>query len=116
VTLIGQPVITGKVVTKGRYGQLVARVWDLDPKSGRQSMITRGVYRLRDDQKGKFSFTLDGNGWKFPKAHRIVVELLGRDAPTYARSPTSFSASVTSVKVKLPVRDRPSKKRRITKP
>jgi predicted acyl esterase len=116
VTLLGQPVITGKVVTKGRNGQLAARIWDLGPKSGTQRLITRGVYRLVDNQKGKFTFTLDGNGWKFAKGHRIVVELLGRDAPTYAASPTSFSATLTGVKVTLPVRDKPNRKRRITKP
>jgi hypothetical protein len=104
VTLIGQPVITGKVVTKGTYGQIDARVWDIDPKTRKQRLITRGVYRLVDNQKGSFKFILDGNGWKFAKKHRIVVELLGRDAPTYAASPTPFSATLTKVKVKLPVR------------
>jgi fermentation-respiration switch protein FrsA (DUF1100 family) len=109
VTLIGQPVITGKVVTKGRYGQIAARVWDLDPKARTQLLITRGVYRLKDDQKGRFTFTLDGNGWKFAKRHRIVVELLGRDSPTYGASPTTFSATLTNVKVALPVREKASK-------
>jgi pimeloyl-ACP methyl ester carboxylesterase len=104
VTLIGQPVITGKVAAKGRYGQIDARVWDLDPKTHKQRLITRGVYRLTDNQKGSINFTLDGNGWKFVKKHRIVVELLGRDAPTYGASPASFSATLSKVKVTLPVR------------
>ncbi len=104
ITLIGQPVITGKVVTKGRYGQLDARVWDVDPKTHKQRLITRGAYRLTDNQKGSFKFTLDGNGWKFAKKHGIVVELLGRDAPTYGASPAPFSATLTKVKVTLPVR------------
>jgi pimeloyl-ACP methyl ester carboxylesterase len=103
-TLIGQPVITGKVATKGTYGQLDARVWDLNPKTGKQQLIDRGAYRLEDNQKGSFRFTLDGNGWKFPKGHKIVVELLGRDAPTYGPSPAAFSATLTKVKVALPVR------------
>jgi pimeloyl-ACP methyl ester carboxylesterase len=103
-TLIGQPVITGKVVAKGTYGQLDARLWDLNPKTGKQQLIDRGAYRLEDNQKGSFRFTLDGNGWKFPKGHKIVVELLGRDAPTYGPSPAAFSATLTKVKVALPVR------------
>jgi pimeloyl-ACP methyl ester carboxylesterase len=106
VTLIGQTVVSGKVATKGRYGQLDARVWDLDPKTGQQRLIDRGTYRLTDDQKGSFRFTLDGNGWKFPKGHRIVTELLGRDAPTYGASPAAFSATLTKVKVSLPVREK----------
>jgi pimeloyl-ACP methyl ester carboxylesterase len=103
-TLIGQAVITGTVATKGRYGQLDARVWDLNPKTGKQQLIDRGAYRLTDDQRGSFRFTLDGNGWRFPKGHKIVVELLGRDAPTYGPSPAAFSATLTKVKVSLPVR------------
>jgi pimeloyl-ACP methyl ester carboxylesterase len=103
-TLIGQPVITGTVAVKGRYGQLDARLWDLNAKTGKQQLIDRGAYRLKDNEKGTFRFTLDGNGWKFPKGHRIVVELLGRDAPTYGVSPATFSATLTKVKVSLPVR------------
>jgi pimeloyl-ACP methyl ester carboxylesterase len=103
-TLIGQTVITGKVAVKGRYGQLDARVWDRNPKTGKQQLIDRGAYRLKDNEQGGFRFTLDGNGWTFPKGHRIVVELLGRDAPTYGASPAAFSATLSKVKVALPVR------------
>ncbi|MCW3004744.1 MAG: hypothetical protein JWQ20_4042 [Conexibacter sp.] len=105
-TLIGQSVVTGRVAVKGRYGQLDARLWDFNPKSGKQLLIDRGAYRLKDHEKGTFRFTLDGNGWRFPKGHRIVVELLGRDAPTYGASPAAFSAALTKVKVSVPVRER----------
>jgi pimeloyl-ACP methyl ester carboxylesterase len=114
VTLIGLPVITGRVATKGKLGQLDARLWDRS-RGGAQRLITRGTYRLTDNQKGRFRFALDGNGWKFAKGHRIVVELLGADAPTYGRSAASFSAKLTKVKVALPVREKPSKKRGITR-
>jgi fermentation-respiration switch protein FrsA (DUF1100 family) len=103
-TLIGQTVVTGKVVVKGRYGQLDARVWDLNPATGKERLIDRGAYRLKDNEKGSFRFTLDGNGWKFPKGHKIVVELLGRDAPTYGPSPAVFRATLSKVRVALPVR------------
>jgi predicted acyl esterase len=103
-TLIGQPVITGKVAVTGRYGQLDARLWDVDPKTGKGQLVDRGAYRLEDDQRGSFRFTLDGNGWKLTKDHRIVVELLGRDAPTYGPSPAAFRATLTKVEVALPVR------------
>ena len=86
-TLVGRPVITGRVTTTGDYGQIVARLWDLDPRTSEQLLITRGAYRLEDDEQGAFRFTLDGNGWRFAKGHRVVVELVGRDAPTYGREP-----------------------------
>ena len=103
-TLLGQTKVTGRVAVKGRYGQIDARVWDLNPKTGKQQLVDRGVYRLKDNEKGSFTFTLDGNGWKFPKGHQITVELLGRDAPTYGASPSAFSATLTGVKVALPIR------------
>ncbi|MDX6700561.1 MAG: hypothetical protein QOF26_787 [Baekduia sp.] len=106
VTQIGRPVITGHVVVKGRYGQLDARLWDVDPKSGKHLLIDRGAYRLTDNQKGSFRFTLDGNGWRYAKGHGLLVELLGRDSPTYGASPAAFSATLSKVKVSVPVREK----------
>jgi hypothetical protein len=106
VTLIGLPVITGRVVAKGTFGQLDARLWDLDPRTGSQRLITRGTYRLADNQAGAFRFALDGNGWRFAKGDRIVLELLGRDAPTYGPSPAPFAAKLRNLRVTLPVRER----------
>ncbi|WP_081690955.1 CocE/NonD family hydrolase [Conexibacter woesei] len=103
-TLLGQTVLTGRVAVRGRYGQLDARLWDLNPRTGKARLIDRGAYRLNDNFRGTFRFTLDGNGYKFAKGHRIVVELLGRDAPTYGPSPTAFSATLTKVKAMLPLR------------
>jgi pimeloyl-ACP methyl ester carboxylesterase len=106
VTLIGLPALTGQVKTSGKNAALAARLWDLDPKANTQQLVTRGVYRLTDNQKGRFRLDLDGNGWKFPKGHKVVVELLGKDFPTYQASPNDFSATFTGVSVSLPVRER----------
>jgi pimeloyl-ACP methyl ester carboxylesterase len=113
-TLLGRPVITGRAAVSGRYGQIDARVWDLF--GGKQRLITRGVYRLKDNEKGPFTFTLDGNGWRFAPGHRVVVELLGRDSPTYGASITPWTATLTGVRVKLPVREKPSRKNGIAQP
>ncbi len=104
VTLLGLPVITGKVRTTGRYGQLDARVWDLDPKTNTQVLITRGTYRLDTNQRGRFRFIVDGGGWRFASGHKIVVELLGRDSPTYQASPEEFSAKLSKLRITLPIR------------
>ena len=104
VTMLGQPVITGRVRARGRYGQVIARLWDLNPRNGEQLLITRGAYRLRRNQRGRFRFTLDGNGWRFARGHRIVVELLGRDEPTYAAAPEPFTARLSRLRVRVPVR------------
>jgi fermentation-respiration switch protein FrsA (DUF1100 family) len=104
VTMVGQPVVTGRVRARGRYGQVIARLWDLDPNTGTQLLITRGAYRLERNQRGRFRFTLDGNGWRFARGHRIVVELLGRDEPTYAAAPAPFVARLSRLRIALPVR------------
>jgi predicted acyl esterase len=106
VTLLGQPLLTGRVRAEGRFGQIAARLWDLDPAAGTQRLVTRGVYRLRDDERGRFRFRLDGNGWRFDQGHRVVVELLGRDEPAYGASPGAFSATLTGVQARLPLRER----------
>ncbi|HEX8086954.1 MAG TPA: CocE/NonD family hydrolase [Solirubrobacteraceae bacterium] len=103
-TMIGRPVITGRVNARGRYGQIDARLWDFNPRTGEQLLITRGAYRLEDDEKGSFRFTLDGNGWRFAKGRRVVVELTGRDEPTYRRSPATWRATLTKLRVALPAR------------
>jgi len=96
--------VSGRVRTTGRSSGSSTRVWDLNTKTRTQRLITRGAYRPTENQRGRFRFTLDGDGWRFAKGRRIVVELVGRDAPTYAPSPTPFSATLTGVRVAVPVR------------
>ena len=102
-TLLGQPVLTGRVVARGADAAIFARLWDLDPKTRKQRLITRGAYRL-DPGTRSFRFALDGNGWTFPRGHRIVLELLGRDAPTYLPAPSAFSARLSNLRLTLPLR------------
>ncbi len=103
-TVIGQTVITGHVATQGNRGQIDARLWDLNPATREARLVDRGVYALTNNQTGRFQFVLDGAGWHFPAGDRIVVEFLGRDAPTYAASRTAFSARLTHVTATLPTR------------
>ena len=104
ITLLGRPVITGRARVFGRYGQVIARLWDLDPRTNRQRLITRGAYRFLRNQRGRFRFVLDGNGWRFERGHRIVVELVGRDEPTYDAAPEPFRATLSRLRVALPAR------------
>ena len=39
--------------------------------------MSRGVYRLRDNQRGNLLFQLFGNGWRFARGHVAKLELLG---------------------------------------
>jgi hypothetical protein len=104
-TLLGLPTVSAHVVVSGRFGQLDSRLWDVDP-SGQQTLISRGAYRLLDNENGDIAFQLQGNAWRFAPGHRAKLELLGRD-PGYLRPSNggSFSVRVTGVTVELPTRE-----------
>jgi pimeloyl-ACP methyl ester carboxylesterase len=100
-TLMGLPTVTATVKTVGPFGELVARLWDVLP-SGEQRLITRGVYRLNDNQEGTITFQLHGNGYEFPAGDTVKLQLLGRDAPYYRASNGTFAIEATNVTVSLP--------------
>jgi hypothetical protein len=104
-TLLGRPTVTADIVTAGANGQLASRLWDVDA-AGQQVLVTRGVYRLTDNQRGRVTFQLNGNGYRFASGHVPRLELLGRDAPAFRASNGSFSVKVTKLRVVLPVAER----------
>ena len=103
-TLLGRTDISARVRVRGSGAQLDGRLWDVDPSTGRQRLVDRGVVRLRSARTVRFG--LDGNGWRFARGHTVKVELLGRDAPTYRASNGAFSVALSRVRVALPTRER----------
>jgi fermentation-respiration switch protein FrsA (DUF1100 family) len=103
-TLLGRTSISARVRVRGANAQLVGRLWDVDPATGRQRLVDRGVVRLRSART--LSLRLNGNGWRFARGHTVKVELLGRDAPTYRPSNGTFSVDVSRLSVVLPTRER----------
>jgi len=101
-TMLGLPIVEARVETRGRGGFLAARLWDVHGR--RQTLVSRGVYRLRDNQTGKVTFQLFGNGWRFGRGHTAKLELVGND-PAYLRTSNfKFSAKVSRLHVMLPER------------
>ena len=43
------------------------------------ALVSRGVYRLLDNQSGEILFQLFGNGWRFRRGHVARLELVGRE-------------------------------------
>jgi predicted acyl esterase len=101
--MMGLPTITAHVATTGAYGQIDARLWDV-LHSGEERLISRGVYRLTENQTGTIKFQLHGNGYEFANGDTVKLELLGRDAPYYRASNTPFTVEVSDVSVALPTR------------
>jgi pimeloyl-ACP methyl ester carboxylesterase len=101
-TLLGMPTVQADIQTKGRGGLIAARLWDVH--RGEQVLVSRGVYRLRDDQRGEILFQLFGNGWRFGRGHTAKLELLGRDPNFLRTSNFKFSYRLSDTRVDLPGR------------
>jgi fermentation-respiration switch protein FrsA (DUF1100 family) len=104
-TLLGLPTVRASIHTTGRFGEIVSRLWDVAP-NGTQLLVTRGVYRLLDDQRGRVVFQLQGNGYQFEPGHQVKLELTGSDAPHWRKSNGTFSVRVSRLRVDLPVAGR----------
>ena len=100
-TMLGLPTVTADINTTGAFGEITARLWDVLP-SGEQRLITRGVYRLGENQQGTISFQLHGNGYEFAKGDTVKLQLLGRDAPYYRASNGTFAVEIKNLSVSLP--------------
>jgi predicted acyl esterase len=99
--MLGMPTVTATVKTLGPFGELASRLWDVLP-NGQQRLISRGVYRLGENQQGTITFQLHSNGYQFAAGDTIKLELLGRDAPYYRASNGAFSIEVSNLTVSLP--------------
>ena len=108
VTVIGMTHVRANVTVTGHDALLVGRLWDVNPATGHQRLIDRGVVRLRS--RKLVSFDLNGNAYKFARGHQIKLELLGRDSPTYRAANGTFSVTVKQLRVALPTRERPAKR------
>jgi fermentation-respiration switch protein FrsA (DUF1100 family) len=100
-TLLGLPKLTADVNVTGLYGEIAARLWDVQP-SGEQIEVSRGIYRLLENQQGQISFQLHGNGYEFPSGDTVKLELLGRDAPSYRARNSAFTVEVSKLTLALP--------------
>jgi hypothetical protein len=103
-TMIGLPLVKATVATKGKYGELIGRLYDV--YKGQERLVTRGQFRLTNDQKGKLGFQLNGNGYKFANGHRVELELLGQDPNYLRKSNGRFSVKVSKLSLSLPTRER----------
>jgi hypothetical protein len=74
---------------------------------GQQTLISRGAYRLDDNQTGRVTFQLHGNGWRFDAGHVPKLELLGADAPYLRPSNGAFQVTVKDAVIELPTLEKP---------
>jgi hypothetical protein len=101
--MIGRPTVCADVATTALYGQLDSRLWDVGP-DGKQTLVTRGAYRLLPNQQGRIAFQLNGNAWRFAPGHTPKLELVGQDDPYLRKSNGEFGVMVSNLTVDFPAR------------
>lgn len=105
-TLVGSPEITAHLDLNGQHAYLAARLLDVDPLTGTEVLVTRGVYRIDPDGSGRtHRFSLHPNVWHFAAGHVPKLELLGQDAPYLRPANGAFTVEVTDLVLALPSRE-----------
>jgi hypothetical protein len=103
-TLLGAPVVHVTVTLNSTDAELAARLWDVDPATGQQALITRGIYRLTAPAPGstqQLAFELWPTAWQLGPGHQLKLELTPDDSPTWR--PDNLPATMTLAKVTLSV-------------
>jgi fermentation-respiration switch protein FrsA (DUF1100 family) len=101
-TMLGLPTVTATIQTLGDFGELDSMLFDVAP-DGTERLISRGAYRLTDNQSGPITFQLHGNGYAFAPGHAVKLVLLGSDDPYLRMSnDLAFNVQVSDVQVTLP--------------
>jgi hypothetical protein len=102
-TLMGLPIVRATIATSGAFGELDSRLYDVLP-GGSERLISRGTYRLLDNQTGRISFQLHGNGYLFAPGDVVKLELRGNDADYYRPSnDLGWTVRVSNLSVSLPL-------------
>jgi dienelactone hydrolase len=107
-TLLGSPTVIADLQVTGLFAEVAERLWDVDPKSGTETLVARGLYRI-DPAKpdGLQVFQLHPGAWHFAAGHIPKLELLAQDIP-YARAANgAFTIAVSNLQLRLPVHEKP---------
>ena len=114
-TLLGSPTVIAKIAATTPSSQVDARLWDVSP-DGSQSFITRVAYRPRLNDSRAQVFQLHPNGWHVAAGHVVKLELVGEDSPYLRQSNAPFTATVSDLQLRLPVREAPGTSAQVLTP
>jgi dienelactone hydrolase len=107
-TLMGSPTVVADIASAGPTSQLAARLLDVDPVSGMETLVARGLYRPEIGAGAtRQVFQLHPNGWKFAEGHVAKLELLPADQPYGRSSNGQTTITVANLELRLPVLEQP---------
>jgi hypothetical protein len=116
-TLLGSPTVIANLSVTGQFAFIASRLWDVDPASGNQTLVARGIYRIDSNAPdGVQVFQLHPGAWHFAAGHVPKLELLGQDSPYVRTSNGTFSISVSDLQLRLPVHEAPGMTPGVTQP
>ncbi len=107
LTVIGAPVVRVSIALKGTDAELAARLWDISEATGKQVLITRGIYRLTSSAPGTVrlaAFELWPTAWALAAGHRLKLELTPDDSPTWRPDNLPGEMTLTNISLTIPVR------------
>src|SRR5262249_51922179 len=109
VTLAGAPVVRVTVSPHGTDAELAARLGDVNPATGKQALITRGIYRLTAAAPGattRVAFELWPTAWPLLRGHQLKLEITPDDSPTWQPSDLPAAMTLSGPSLTTPVRHR----------
>lgn len=106
-TVIGSPIVHVGYALVGADAEVSARLWDVDPAKGTQTLVTRAVYRFSPGSprsSGDISFELWPTAWTLAAGHELELELTQVDAPTWRPDNVPSSIQWSGLSLRLPMR------------
>jgi hypothetical protein len=103
--LLGAAQVSARLAVTGapaEYAQVAARLWDVDPTTGTQLLVTRALHRPRGGARE--TFELNATAYRFRPGHVAKLELMTGDAPYARPSNLPFTVLVSDLELRLPTR------------
>ena len=101
--MLGMPDVTLNADPSREDMYVAAHLWDVDPVSGEQTLVDRGVHRLASDQlQENISFQLFGNNYRWEPGHSIKLELTANDS-AFENPAGAGTIEISNVTMSLPV-------------
>lgn len=107
VTLAGAPAVRVTVKLNGTDAELAARLWDINPATGKQALITQAIYRLTAMAPGAtrtVAFELWPTAWALGRGHRLKLEITPDDSPTWQPSNLPATMTLAGLSFTIPTR------------
>ncbi len=103
-TLMGAPVVTAKALLAGSNAELAASLWELDPSTGSETLVTRCVKRVvgRPGRSLSLAFELWPTAWYVAPGDELQLQLTQSDAPTWRPDNEPSSLVISGLNLRIP--------------